>query len=115
MTNSIADPKTFGQRINLCGPKQYTLKQLVSYVASVCKYKRTIVGLPNFLSKLQASILEFAPGKPFSIDNYNSLQTDSICIEADHCSTSLEAIAPNYLLNNSKYARLQSFRSKLHS
>ena len=114
MVDSIDDTETFGQRINLCGPKEYTLKQLVQYVAHVCGKKTKVIGLPNWMSKLQAYILEFAPGKPFSVDNYLSLQTDSICLQADGCPTPLEAIAPYYLLHKSRYARYQNFRKKHH-
>ena len=112
MADAIHDPDTYGSRINLCGPKQYTLKQLVSYTASVCSYKSKIVGLSDGLSRLQAHILGVVPGKPFSIDNYHSLQTDSICPETDHCPTPLEAIAPSYLLKQSRYARYDKFRTK---
>ncbi len=112
MVDAIDDPKTYGKRSDLCGPKQYSLKQLVQYIAIVCGYKRKVIGLPNWLSRLQAQILEFAPGKPFSIDNYNSLQTDSICSEAYNCLTPIEAIAPNYLLSKSRYAKYQDFRAR---
>ena len=112
MVNSIDDTQTYDERLNLCGPNQYSLKQLVQYVAVTRGYKRKVIGMPNFLSKMQASVLEFAPGKPFSIDNYNSLQTDSVCAETNHCPTSLEAIAPNYLLSKSRYARYQNLDIK---
>jgi NADH dehydrogenase len=47
-------------------------------------------------------MLEFAPGKPFSLDNYHSLQVDSVCEEGfpevfGITPTSLEEIAPGYL------------------
>jgi NADH dehydrogenase len=47
-------------------------------------------------------MLEFAPGKPFSLDNYRSLQVDSVCEEGfpevfGITPTSLEEIAPGYL------------------
>lgn len=111
MANAIENPETFGQRINLCGPTQYSLKQLVDYIVEIRGYKTKIIGLPVWASKMQAHVLEFAPGKPFSIDNYNSLQTDSICGAADTCPTPLEAIAPDYLLSQSKYSEYQNFRA----
>ncbi|OOZ38423.1 epimerase [Solemya pervernicosa gill symbiont] len=75
----LDDPTTIGERYELCGPESYTLKELVEYAAESAGLKRLIIGLPDALSKLQASILEWLPGKPFSRDNYNSLQIDSIC------------------------------------
>jgi len=97
MVQAIDDKSTFNQSYNLCGPYTYTLKELVQYTANVCGYKRVIIGLPAFLSRLQASIFEYFPGKPFSKDNYKSLKIDSVCEENEPCPTSLQAIAPLYL------------------
>lgn len=97
MVQSIDDISTYNQSYNLCGPNVYTLKELVQYTANVSGYRRAIIGLPNFLSKLQAGIFEYVPGKPFSKDNYKSLQIDSVCEKCEPCTTSLQAIAPTYL------------------
>ncbi len=112
MVGALDDPSSFGQKIDLCGPSQYTLKQLVEYVASTCGYQRKIIGLPNWLSKLQARILEYAPGKPFSLDNYYALQKDNICRAKANCSTALEAVAPGYLLSRSRRVRYYTSRTK---
>ena len=113
MANNLTDPNSFDQRINLCGPKQYSLKELVQYVGLISGHHRIIFGLPNWASKLQANILEFVPGKPFSVDNYLSLQQDSVCNDAnENCSTSLETIVPSYLTRNPYHKRLEYFRAK---
>lgn len=97
IVQSINDPVAFNQSYNICGPHTYTLKELVQYTANIGGYKKAIIGLPNSLSKLQASIFEYIPGKPFSKDNYKSLQLDSVCGDCQPCSTSLQAVAPTYL------------------
>lgn len=112
MADSVTDTSSFGQRIDLCGPKQYSLKELVKYVATMSGHKRVIIGLPNWLSKLQANILEFVPGKPFSIDNYYSLQKDSVCVSESICTTPLESIVPSYLQQGRSYSLLDRFRAK---
>lgn len=112
MTDALDDPETHGSRIDLCGPKRYTLKQLVDYTAELRDTKTKILGLPKSLSKLQAYLFEFIPGKPFSVDNYRSLQTHSICPGVVHCSTPLEAVAPSYLLDQSRDMHYERFRSK---
>ena len=112
MADSLSDTNTIDQRINLCGPKQYTLKELVKYVAQVSEQRRMIIGLPNWVAKLQANILEYVPGKPFSKDNYLSLQQDSICTDEKSFTTSLETIVPNYLKHDPHYRRLDLFRAK---
>ncbi len=96
---SIDDKASYNQSYELCGPHIYSLKELVQYTANVCGYSRKVIGLPMFLSKLQASVFEYVPGKPFSKDNFNSLKLDSICDQCIPCTTSLSAIAPTYLAN----------------
>ena len=112
MADALDDPATYGSRIDLCGPKEYTLKELVDYTAALRGYKRIVLGLPNGLSWLQAHFFEFVPGKPFSVDNYRSLQTDSICPGTTHCSTPLETIAPGYLSEPSRAMRDQRFHTR---
>ena len=98
MTRALRDASTVGQRLNVCGPQEYTLKELVAYAAKVSGHPRWVLGLPDMLSRLQARILEWAPGQPFTRDNYASLQVPSVC--PDGCvpqPTRLEDIAPGYL------------------
>ncbi len=94
---AIDDKTTFNQSFELCGPNIYTLKELVQYTAAICGYRRVVVSLPQYLSQLQATVFERLPGKPFSVDNFNSLKLDSVCSQGEPCSTSLQAIAPTYL------------------
>lgn len=79
MVSSLHDHKTYGQRYDLCGPRVYTLRELVAYTAAVTGVRRYILGLNPWQSRLQAAAMEFIPGKPFSRDNYNSLQIDNVC------------------------------------
>lgn len=102
---SLDMPATIGQRYNLCGPTVYTLREIVAYLNRELDLHRTIIGLGPRLSKLQALILQHVPGKPFTLDNYRSLQTDSVCPEGDRVlrdtfgivPTPLEAAVPLYL------------------
>ncbi len=63
----------------LGGPKVYTLREIVGFVAAVTGQKRRIVGLPDFIARLQGLVMNFVPGRPFSSDNYRSLCVDSVC------------------------------------
>ena len=95
--SALDDKSTFGKRYNLCGPEQYTLKELVEYTARTLELKRCVIGLPDFISKMQAHVLEWFPGKPFSIDNYKSLKLDSVCTQDAHEPTSLDMVVPSFL------------------
>jgi len=70
---------TFGKRYNLCGPQVYSLQEIVTYLARQLGLKRRILPLNDTLSYLQATALQFAPGKPFTPDNYRSLQVANVC------------------------------------
>jgi NADH dehydrogenase len=76
---ALENPATFGEHYELCGPQTYTLKQLVHFVARHRGRNKIIIGLPDWASRLQASVLQYFPGKPFTPDNYLSLRTPSVC------------------------------------
>lgn len=77
--NAVENPETFGRHYELCGPTAYTLEQLVRFIARGIGRKKSIVRLPDWASRLQASILQYFPGRPFTPDNYLSLRTPSEC------------------------------------
>lgn len=77
--HALDQRQCFGQAYELCGPTVYTLRELVQTIADLIGVKTRIVGLSDGLSRLQARVLEYFPGKPFSLDNYRSLQIDSVC------------------------------------
>jgi NADH dehydrogenase len=119
---SLNDPRTYGQSYDLCGPKNYTLKQLVEYTATNIEVKRRIIALGKLTSLLQANIFEYAPGKPFSRDNYRSMQMDSVCkdngeilkVMFNIVPSSIEAVVPRYLMENSCRRRYDEFRQHAH-
>jgi len=78
-STSLADPATFGQSYDLCGPKIYTLKQLVQYVVQITGHHSMVIGLNDRLSYLQALMMEHMPGKLITRDNYYSMKIDSVC------------------------------------
>lgn len=112
---ALHDSKTIGKRISLCGPKQYSLKELVQYTADMTGTKRRIIALPDWAAKLQAVVLGIMPGKPFTRDNYNSMQIDSVCETDETCPTSLETIAPTYLGNTGHDDQVQKWRETTRS
>ncbi len=97
MVNSINNPDTYSQSIKLVGPKDFSLEEIVEYTANTAQLKRKIIRLPDGLAKFQARVMEWVPGKPFSTDNYLSLQTDSVCDTCERQPTSVDAIVPTYI------------------
>src|SRR5882757_10434303 len=69
------------QTYELGGPQVYTLREIVGLAAKLTHRRRGIIGLPNFIGRMQAFFMNFVPGRPFSSDNYRSLKLDSVCSE----------------------------------
>jgi uncharacterized protein YbjT (DUF2867 family) len=116
VVHSVADDLTVHTRYDLCGPKVYTLRQLVAYAGEVSGAVRPIIGLGAGLSKLQATLLEHLPGKLMSRDNLLSTQKDNVCdcpfpavfgIEP----AALEAVASQYLAPGAQRSAFDPYRA----
>jgi len=118
---SLTAPNTFGQSYDLCGPKCYSLRQLVEYAAHVTGHDPVIIGLNDGLSYLQALMMEFLPGKLMTRDNYYSMKVDSVCGSGALSNftevwgirpTELEEVAPLYLANRMPRERYDRYRHR---
>ena len=113
---AIDNKETFNQRYELCGPDVYSLKQLVQYTAKQIGVKKPVWGLGNGLSSIQATMMGFLPGKPFSRDNYKSLQVDSICDDEFPAvfkvePSSVETVMSKYLAKKNLRGRFYGLRT----
>ena len=71
------------QVIEACGPGVFTLKELVQLSARLSGVRegrgRPVLALPRWLGRLQAMLMELAPGQPLmSRDNLDSMQIDNV-------------------------------------
>jgi uncharacterized protein YbjT (DUF2867 family) len=110
---SLDDPETHGKAYELCGPRQYTLKELVEFVCAATGRHRIILPLSDRLSYLQAFMLEKLPGKLMTRDNYRSMQVPNVCTGAfpfNFVPQSLEAAAPAYLAPSGPRERYPQLR-----
>lgn len=104
VADSLSRSDSIGARYDLCGPTQYSLRQLVSYAASVSGHPRAVIGLPHGIAWLQAWAMEFIPNGPMTRDNMRSMQVASVCdagcaLPFGRKATPLESVAPMYLRN----------------
>ncbi len=114
MVAAIRDRKSFGGSYDLCGPKRYTLRELVSLAGTMAGCRRPIIGLGRTLSYFQAAVLELSPVKLMTRDNLRSMQVDSVCDCAFPFGIkpqALETLAPDWLASRTPRARYQQFRN----
>lgn len=112
---SLEQLECHGQSYDLCGPKVYTLRELVELTGQWIGKPRPIIGLSDRLSYLQAFALELLPVKLLTRDNYYSMLIDSVCqceFPLGRTPQPLEAIAPLYLSDRGPQSRYQQFRNR---
>ncbi len=117
MAVSLADTSTVNQTFQLGGPRDYTLIELVRWTAHVLGLRRLVVPLPDAASRAQALVMDLVPGKPFSTDNYRSLQLDNVAPDNDLAEfgfvpSSVERIVPAYLGQSLHQQRLATLRQR---
>lgn len=112
--SALEDKDTFSQRYNLCGPKQYTLAQIVAYVATLHGRKQKIISLGESMSRLQSIFL----GNLLTTDNILSLRAPSVCENGFPIDifgfepTSMESVAPRYVGGAARVQKQDQFRQK---
>ena len=96
---------TVKRTYELGGPERFTLRQLVKMAGSMSGHARPVIGLPPPIARLQALMMELAPGQTLmSRDNLDSMKVSNVAsgklpgLDALGISpTAVGAIAPTYL------------------
>ncbi len=113
---------TIGRTFEICGPDVFTLRELVQLAGRHAGVNhgrgRPVIGLPMALGRIQALLMELAPGEPLmSRDNLASMQVDNVAsgelpglyalgIQA----SGVEGIVPRYLGSRGPRSSLDSMR-----
>lgn len=113
---ALPDAATHRQTYELYGPEVMTLAQIVRYTARESGLRRLVVPLPDALGRLQALAMDFVPGKPFSTDNFLSLQLDSVggidgLYRLGVDKTPIGAVVPALLRPSGRQERLDRYRT----
>ncbi len=104
VATAIKDESSVGQTYQLAGPRVYSMVEIIDYLRNLMELKRLVIGLPDWTSRLMATVMGWLPAsiRPFSRDNYLSLQIDSVASDNGLArlglrATPMEAIAPRYI------------------
>ena len=113
---ALSDTASFGHIYELGGPRVYTLRDLVRYVAELGGRQRVIIDLPPGIAGVQARVLGWLPNPPLTPDNLRSLSvpsvTDGYRNPPGWQPHALEAVAPGYLAPLRLHQRLGFYRSR---
>src|SRR5216117_3557769 len=102
IVSAIDEPRSHGKAYDLCGPRVYTLRELVEFVCAITRRRRLIIPLSDRMSYLLARLMELAPHPLMTRDNYRSMQVPSVCgadctLPFGLIAQALEAVVPFYL------------------
>lgn len=97
-----------GARYELGGPAVMSFRAILEYVLAVTGRRRPLINLPFALARFQASLLEWLPRPPLTVDQVLMLERDNlVSAEAERAGltlaglgigpTAVEAIVPQYL------------------
>jgi len=110
----LGNTPSFGRTYELCGPRVYSLEELVAYVGEVTGHSRPVIPLPGWAGAMQALVLEHLPGKMMTRDNLKSMSVDNVGSgpfpDLGFRPAPLEAIAPQYLAGRGTRSRYNLFR-----
>jgi NADH dehydrogenase len=101
IVEALLRPEAGGQTYQLCGPREYSLRELVQITCRVTGRRRAVMGLPPTMSWLQAFALEMVGG-PMTRDNLRSMSVPNVCdtgcgLPFGLAAAALEDVAPRYL------------------
>ncbi len=127
MVQTLENKDYYGQRLDICGNETYTLQELVRFTLDCLGIKRLIVPLPEILSRLLALDFDFwgfvfnliKVEKPFSMDNFHSLQVDSVSANNTLSQfvqnpVSIKTVVPGYLNDLSYRSDYMKYRQSSH-
>jgi uncharacterized protein YbjT (DUF2867 family) len=121
IVNSLDNVETYGRTYELCGPRIYTLREVVQFAARASGHPRLVLGLPDAVAKAVAWVFEHLPGEPvMSRDNLDSLKVDSVASRQPYWPapelgigpTPMEPEAVLYLAGLHPRTRFSAFRAR---
>lgn len=102
IVDAIGEDAAVHRCYELAGPEVWTLRELIRFAGELRGHPRPVIALPDALGRLQAMLLEYAPGPlRMSRDNFDSLSIDNVtdtpaAPRPGVAPTPLAAVAPSF-------------------
>lgn len=114
--DALMRTECLGQSYNLCGPRVYTLAELVRLTARTLGMNRRVLPLGASASYWFARLMELKPGQPIMTrDNYYAMLSDNVCADGFPAlfgrPTALESVI-GYLREADPRRDYMSYRTK---
>jgi uncharacterized protein YbjT (DUF2867 family) len=116
LADALEKPEPHGHVCYLCGPRIYTLAELIRLTARELGLRRWIIPLGSKASYWFARLMEFKPGrKLMTRDNHYAMLADNVCPKeyrpCCECPTALESVV-GYLREQDPRRAYQRHRAK---
>ncbi|GHD61552.1 complex I NDUFA9 subunit family protein [Jeongeupia chitinilytica] len=90
------------QRLDLVGPRIYTLAELVRLAGRWSQHPRPVLPLPDAIARVEATLMALLPDPPLTHDNLDSMKIDNVAAGGfpavlGWAPQALESVAPGYL------------------
>jgi NADH dehydrogenase len=101
---ALASSATQGKTYEIGGPRVWTFRELLAFILKTTHRDKTLLNIPMAIARLQASILQYVPGKPLTPDQLLLLSKDNIVApgalglaDLGITPTPVELVVPGYL------------------
>jgi uncharacterized protein YbjT (DUF2867 family) len=101
---AIATDASMGKTYELGGPRIWTFREILAFILKQTRRDKRLVDIPMGIARLQASVLQHAPGQPLTPDQLLMLSKDNIVAagalglaDLGITPTSVEQVVPSYL------------------
>jgi uncharacterized protein YbjT (DUF2867 family) len=101
---ALAASSTTGKIFELGGPRVWTFREILAFILKTTHRDRKLVNIPMGIARIQASVLQHAPGKPLTPDQLLMLSVDNVAAhgalglaDLGITPTPVELVVPAYL------------------
>jgi uncharacterized protein YbjT (DUF2867 family) len=101
---ALASSTAQGKIFEIGGPRVWTFREILAFILKTTHRERTMINIPMWIARIQASVLQHVPGKPLTPDQLLMLSRDNVVTagalglaDLGITATPVELVVPGYL------------------